>query len=212
MDWRAPEKPASEIVLKYYWKNIEIQPSDLKTALSKLKTVKSVDLPAGTKTAVVAWTGKCNQLGSLETAALNAGVPALVLNHAHVVVGLRPLKGGDPKAAASEIGVIEGVQGVTSNAGGVELHADLEKLTVASLREAASKYKCEIIVNQTFEYVKYKVVEGESGAFLQAADALKGVMVVRDEDEGVVGMWINKAMVKTDQIEKLAGFKVERQP
>lgn len=168
-------------------------------------------MPADTKTAVVTYSGKCSQLGALETAALNAGFQALVLNHAHVVVGLKPLKGGDPRLAAAEIGIVEGVSGVTSAAGGLELHADLEKLTLANLREAAAKFKCEVIVNQTFEYVKYKVTEGETWDFTSAADATKGVMVVRDEEEGVVGMWINKAMVKTEQLEKLEGFKLERQ-
>ena len=37
-----------------------------------------------------------------------------------------------------------------------------------------------------------------------------GVMVVRDEGD-VVGLWINKAMVKPEQLEKLEGFKLERQ-
>jgi hypothetical protein len=40
---------------------------------------------------------------------------------------------------------------------------------------------------------------------------IKGVMVVRDEGDAV-GLWINKSMVKTEQLEKLDGFKLERQP
>jgi len=204
-------KPTTDIVLKYYWKNVEVKPTGLKAALEKLKTVQKVDLPLDSKTAVVTYSGKCDQLGALETASLNAGFPALVLSHAHVVVTLKTQKGADPKAAAAEIALVEGVAGVTSAATGLELHADLEKLTLANLREAAAKFKCEIVVNQTFEYVKYKVVQGETWDFHAAADLLKGVMVLRDEDEGVVGMWINKSMVKTEQIEKLEGFKLERQ-
>ena len=209
LDGEQPKKPTTDIVLKYYWKSVEIKPTGLKAALEKLKTVQKVDLPAESQTAVVTYSGKCDKLGALETAAQNAGFDALVLSHAHVVVTLKPLKRADVKGAITEIGLVEGVAGVTNSAAGLELHADLEKLTFDSLKEAAEKFNCEIVVNQTFEYVRYKVVEGHPLEFSIAANALKGVMIVREEEEGV-GMWINKAMVKTDQIEKLPGFKVER--
>src|SRR5262245_49718191 len=210
MGYETPQKPTSEIILKYYWKNVEVKPTGLKAALEKLKTVKTVELPADTKTAIVTYTGKCDKLGALETAAQNAGFEALVLNHAHVVATLKPLKGADPKAAVAEVAQTEGVTGTTNGPAGLELHADLEKLTLENLQAAAAKFKCEIIVNQTFEYVKYKVVEGNSYEFQAAADLVKGVMTVRDEGEDVVGMWINKSMIKIEQLEKLAGFKLER--
>ncbi|HZL73134.1 MAG TPA: hypothetical protein VFC86_11770 [Planctomycetota bacterium] len=203
-------KPAFEVVLKYFVKGVETKPAGLKAALEKIKGVQSVALPDDSRTAVISFSGKCEQIGSLETAAQNAGFPALVLNHAHVVVALRPLKGADLKGAAAELALVEGVHGVNPAPSGLELHANLEKLTWASLREAAAKGKCEITVNQTFEYVSYKVVEGGKWDFLTAADAVKGVMVVRDEGDAV-GLWINKSMVKTEQLEKLDGFKLERQ-
>ncbi len=205
------KKPVTDIVLKYYWKNVEIKPTGLKAALEKLKTVKAVDMPADTKTAVVSYTGKCDKLGSLEAAAQNAGFDALVLSHAHVVISLRPLKGADLKNANAQIALVEGVAGVTASVTSLELHADLEKLTLENLKAAAAKHNCEVIVNQTFEYVKYKVVEGATYDFIAAADLVKGVMIAREEDEGVVGMWISKAQIKPGQIEKLEGFKVERQ-
>jgi len=170
-----------------------------------------VDLPADTKTAVVLYTGKCDKLGALESAAQNAGFDALVLNHAHVVAALKPLKGADPKAAAAEIALVDGVKGLTVGSSAIELHADLEKLTMENLKAAAAKFNCEIVVSQTFEYVKYKMVQGETYDFIAAADLVKGVMIVREEETGVVGMWISKSQVKTDQLEKLEGFKVERQ-
>lgn len=173
--------------------------------------MKSVDLPADTKTAVIQYTGKCDKLGALETAAQNAGFEALVLNHAHVIAALKPLKGCDPKAAATEIALVDGVKGLTVGASAIELHADLEKLTMENLKTAAAKFNCDIIVSQTFEYVKYKMVEGETNDFVSAADLVKGVMIVREEEPGVVGMWISKSQVKSEQLEKLEGFKVERQ-
>jgi len=211
MGYETPQKPTTEIILKYYWKNVETKPTGLKAALEKLKTVKTVELPADSKTAIVTYTGKCDKLGALETAAQNAGFEALVLNHAHVVATLKPLKGADPKAAVAEVALTEGVTGTTNGPSGLELHADLEKLTLENLQAAAAKFKCEIIVNQTFEYVKYKVVEGNSYEFQAAADLVKGVMTVRDEGEDIVGMWVNKSMIKAEQLEKIAGFKIERQ-
>jgi len=159
----------------------------------------------------VSFTGKCDQLGALETAALNMGVPALVLNHAHVVLTLKPLKGADLKGAREELSAVEGVTGITSTAAGLELHSDLEKLTLENLKAAAARKNCDVVVNQTFEYVKYKVVEGEFGTFRMAADATKGVMTVREEGDNTLGMWINKSMVKTEQLEKIKDVKVERQ-
>jgi hypothetical protein len=205
-----PQKTTTDIVLKYYWKNVEIKPTGLKSALEKLKTVAKVELPADTKTAIVSYSGKCDKLGSLEAAAQTAGFEALVLSHAHVVASLKPLAGADLKGAAAEIALVEGVSGVTAGATSLELHADLEKLTMDNLKAAAAKANCDIIVSQTFEYVKYKVVEGETYDFIAAADLVKGVMIAREEEEGVVGMWINKSQIKTSQLEKLAGFKVER--
>jgi hypothetical protein len=206
-----PKKTTTDIVLKYYWSNVEVKPSGLKAALEKLKTVTAVDLPANTKTVVVTYSGKCDKLGSLETTAQNAGVDALVLNHAHVLASLKPLKGADLKGAGAEVALVEGVSGVTAGATSLELHADLEKLTMENLKAAAAKYNCEIIVSQTFEYAKYKVIEGETSDFIAAADLVKGVMIVREEDDRLVGMWISKTHIKTGQLEKLPGFKVERQ-
>jgi hypothetical protein len=126
------------------------------------------------------------------------------------VATLKPLKNADPKGAAAEIAATEGVAGLTSGPSGLELHADLEKLTMENLKAAAAKFNCEILVNQTFEWVKFAVVEGETWEFINAADLVKGVMIAREEESGVVGMWINKAQVKIDQLQKIQGFKVER--
>ena len=208
---KEPAKKATfDVVLKYYAKAAEASPAALKSALEKVKGVQSVALPEDSKTAVITFAGKCEQIGALETAAQNAGFPALVLNHAHVVVALKPLKGADPKAAAAELALVDGVRGVNASPSGLELHADLEKLSMEAIREAAAKFKCEVIVNQTFEYLTYKVLEGTPLDFHLAVDGLKGVMVVRDEGDLQVGLWINKAMVKAEQLEKVEGFKLER--
>lgn len=204
------KKPAFEVVLRYYWKNADSKPSGLKTALEKIKGVQSVFLPDQAKIAVIQFAGKCEQIGALETAAQNAGYQALVLNHAHVVVALKPLKGADLQGAAAELALVDGVHGVNTAPSGLELHADLQRLKLSSLQEAAAKFRCEIIANQTFEYVRYKVVDGGVWEYMTTAEALKGVLVARDEGDGIAGFWINKAMVKTEQLEKLEGYKLER--
>ena len=127
------------------------------------------------------------------------------------MASLKPLKGADLKGAAAALAIVPGVAGLTAGTTSLELHADLEKLTMESLKEAAAKFNCDIIVSQTFEYVKYKLVEGAVADYIAAADLIKGVMTVGEADENVVGMWVNKSQLKLDQLEKIQGYKVERQ-
>ncbi len=205
-----PAEPV-KIVLKYYWKIVDVKPAALKTALEKLPTVVKAEFAPQFNTMLVTFKGRCDQVSCLETAALAAGVPALVVNHAHVMVGLKTQPGADVKGAAEAIGKAPGVLFAKLTGAGLELHADLEKLTMASLREAAAAFKCDVLVNQTFEYVRYKVAEGPVNGFSAAADETKGVMFVRPEGEGVIGMWISKTMVKAEQIERIPGYRIERQ-
>jgi hypothetical protein len=207
---RTPKSLTAEVSLRYYWKAGE-RPAKLKVALEQLKPVSKVELPPNTRVAVVTYTGRCNAYTALETAAHNAGFPALVLSHVHVVAVLKPLKGGDTKNAAAEIARVAGVHDMTAGESALVLHADLEKLVMENLKSAAAKYNCDIVVNQTYEYARFKVVEGDPAEYLAAADVIKGVLVIEDEGEGVVGMWINKSHVKIDRLEKLPGFKAEKQ-
>lgn len=159
---------------------------------------------------VVTFTGKCDQLKELETTAQNCGVPALILNHVHVQVVLKPLKGADLKSAREELGIVEGVVGMTMTAAGVELHADLSKLTLENLRGAAAKFKCDVVVDQTFEFVRYRVVEGDFEEYRSTLESLKGVMTLSEEGDNILGFWINKALVKPEHVEKVKEIKVER--
>ena len=207
---RTPKNVTAEVVLKHYWKSGEKRAFGLKEALEKLKPVKSVDLPRDSRKAVVTYTGRCDQYVSLESVALSAGFPALVLSHVHVPVVVKPQKGGDSRGAMAALGQAEGVTEATPGESTVLLHADLEKLTMEGLKSVAEKYGCDIVVNQTYEFVRLKVVEGDSSAYVAAADMIKGVMTCQDEGEGVVGMWIHKGHVKVERLQKIEGFKVER--
>lgn len=206
--------PAGEpviIVLKYYWKAVDVKPAALKTALEKLPTVVKTEFGAPYNTLLVTFKGRCDQISCLETAALAAGVPALVVNHAYVMVGLKTQPGADVKGAAEAIGRAPGVAFAKLTGAGLEMHADLAALNVENLRAAAAAFKCDILVNQTFEYVRYKVAEGPVNGFSAAAGDTKGVMIVRAEGEGVIGLWISRTMVKAGQIERIPGYRIERQ-
>jgi hypothetical protein len=61
-------------------------------------------------------------------------------------------------------------------------------LSMEEIRGAVAPFKCDAVVNQTFEFVRYRVVEGDPGAFETAANALKGVMVIHPEASGFFGI------------------------
>jgi hypothetical protein len=206
-----PNAEPIPLVLRYTWKVADVKPTALKTALDKLPTVVRTAFDDKSNTILVKFKGRCDQVSQLETAAQSAGVPAYVVNHAHVAITLKGGKGADLKSAIEALGKINGalyskLQGTT----GLELHADLTQLNIDEIRMAVEAYKCEATVAQSFEYVRFKVVEGKSADYEKAAGHVKGVMVLRNEGQDVVGMWLNKAVVKVEQLEKLEGFKLER--
>jgi|SRR6266850_4442397 len=200
-----------KITLRYYWKLAEVKPTALKTALEKLPTVAKVEFTGPGNLATVMFKGKCEQIGALESAAAAAGVPAFAVSHAHVLVVLKTQPGADVKKAVEALGTGFGVLFAKPSGAGLELHANLIDLSVDELRAKIAPFKCDLVINQSYEYVRFKVVVGKQADFAAAAGEIRGVVVVRPETEEISGMWINKAMVKADQIEKLPGFKVERQ-
>jgi len=201
-----------KIVMKYSWKVADMKPAALKSALEKLPTVAKASFDEKAPNRInVQFKGRCDQIGALETAAASSGVPAYVVNHAHVSIVLKTQPGADLKGAIDALGKVQGALfAKASGTSGLEIHADLNLLSMEEIRGAVAPFKCEAIVNQTFEFVRYRVVEGEAKAFEAAVNALKGVMVVHPEMNSGFGMWINKAAVKPEQIEKLEGFKLKR--
>lgn len=211
----ATSDPGAEpisLVLKYSWKLAETKPTALKTALEKLPTVVRTAFDDKAKNQIlVKFKGKCDQVAALESAAAAAGVPAYVINHAHVAISLKGKPGGDLKAVVEAIGKMNGALYTKPSATGVDLHADLNKLDIVEIHNTVALHKFEAVVTQTYEYVRYRVVEGSIPAFQAAAENVKGVMVIREEADSVVGMWLNKAAVKAEQIEKIEGFTLKRQ-
>ena len=208
-----PGADPAKIVMKYSWKVAEVKPTALKAALEKLPTVaKAYFDDKSPNQIIVMYKGRCDQIGALESTAGSSGVSAYVVNHAHVSIVLKTQSGANVKGAIEALGKVQGALfAKPSGTSGLELHADLNLLSMEEIKGAVAPFKCEAVVNQTFEFVRYKVLEGNAEAFHAAVNALKGVMVVHTEMSKTFGLWINKAAVKPDQIEKVAGFKVERQ-
>ena len=200
-----------KITLRYYWKSAEVKPTALKTALEKLPTVAKVEFTGPGNLATVSFKGKCEQISQLESTAAAAGVPALAVSHCHVLVVLKTQPGADVKKAMEALGTGFGVHFAKPSGSGFELHANLIDMSIDELRYKIAPFKCDLVINQSYEYVRYKITQGKQADFLAAAAAIRGVVVVRPENDDTSGMWINKSLVKADQIEKLEGFKVERQ-
>jgi len=199
------------LVLKYSWKLAETKPTALKTALEKLPTVVRTAFDDKNKNQIlVKFKGKCDQVAALESAAAAAGVPAYVINHAHVSIALKGKAGGDLKGVVEALGKMNGALYTKPSATGVDLHADLSKLDMVEIQKTVELHKFEAVVTQTYEYVRFRVVEGALPAFQAAAENVKGVMVIREESDSVVGMWLNKSAVKAEQIEKLEGFTLKK--
>src|SRR5687768_833821 len=97
----ATSDPGAEpisLVLKYSWKLAEVKPTALKTALEKLPTVVRTAFDEKAKNQIlVKFKGRCDQVAGLESAAQAAGVPAYVINHAHVAIVLKSKPGADIK-------------------------------------------------------------------------------------------------------------------
>lgn len=201
-----------QIVMKYAWKLSEVKPNALKTALEKLPTVVKTSFDEKNPNQIlIKYKGRCDQLSQLEAAAKEAGVPGYVISHAHVTIVLKTQAGADVKGALEALGKVSGAMyAKVSGTAGLELHADLNVLSLDEIQGAVAPFKCSALVNQSYEYVRFRVLEGKPEGFQAAAGALKGVAVTRNEGESVVGMWINKAATKAEAIEKLDGYRVRR--
>lgn len=211
MAYDAPGAEPVQIILKYSWKLAEVKPTALKTALEKLPIVVRTEFAKDSNSILVKYKGKCEQIASLEAAAKDAGVPAYVTNHAHVSIVLKVQPGANVKGAIDALGKVPGALYAKASGNGLELHADLDKLSMEDISKAVAPFKCEAVVDKTFEFVQIKILEGKPDAYIAAAGNTKGVMAVRTMVDGIIGIWINKAAVKADQLEKIEGFKVKRQ-
>jgi hypothetical protein len=211
MAYSDPGAEPVSLVLKYSSKNPEVRPTALKAALEKIPTVVKTWWDEKQPNRIVAqFRGRCDQISALETAARDAGVAAYVLNHAHVSIVLKVQPGANLKGAIEALGKVPGALfAKASGTSGLEVHADLNLLSVDDMKAAVEPFKCEPVVNQTYEFVRFKVVEGDLDKFESAVSGVKGVMVVRRIDDSV-GLWINKSAAKVEHVEKLEGFKARR--
>lgn len=158
----------------------------------------------------VQFQGKCDQYTKLETAAAKEGIVALIFGHCHVKMGLLPQKNANLKLLEENLLSLKGVSGYDLKGAVVGLHADLGKLSVSDLKKTARDNGFEVVIDGTYAYVTYQVVEGEYSEFVKTIKARKGVMKVDDCGDNTVGAWLNLTHVNPVEIEKTAGFKLEK--
>jgi hypothetical protein len=189
--------------------NIPIE--TLKKALSKVSGVKEIEQSTDDPSIVtVQFQGKCDQYVKLEAAAAKEGITALIYGHCHVKIGLVPQKNANLKLFEENLLSLKGVSGYDLKGAIVGLHADLGKLSVNDLRKTAKDHGFEIVIDGSYAYVSYQVVEGEYSDFVKTIKARKGVMKVDDCGDNTVGVWVNLSYLHPLEIEKTAGFKLAK--
>jgi len=196
-------KATESIVMRYYF-NSEIEPSSLKQALEKVKGAEKVDLDSKTRTCNVSWSGKCRDLGQLENAAAAAGVPAMVISHAHMYLAFKPLKGATLETLNKELTAISGVKGVQVSGAAAELHCDLQAVTIEAIRSASKNANFETQF-KSHVWTDVKVEAGDAAKFQGEVENIKGVLVLKSTGQNVA-FWAVKAV--TDAMVKKAGEKV----
>ncbi|MBI4563492.1 MAG: hypothetical protein HY716_02200 [Planctomycetes bacterium] len=204
-----PTKKTIDVVLKCYT-DAETVVSELTAALEKNDRAQHIKRNVDGTVGLV-YEGTCEDLTSLEASINRAGVPALILNHVHLVVALNPDKDGDVKKAQEAIGDVKGVLGLEAKGRTIGLHANLTELDIQELEKAAQGANCGVTINKTYEYVTCKLVEGEWNTFVQAAIAIKGVMRVNGMGENTLGVWIHKGLLSKRAFDRIKGVKVEVQ-
>lgn len=211
------------MILRYY-NSLGTSVDGLKEALSKVKDFSSVEVDAQFSAIKVFFNGKCDRLAEVEEAVKNAGATAIIVNHVEIQVALIPQKGAEADYLRQRLQAAPGVLSVDVKPTSVILHGDLTFLTTEGLREAAASANYEIFLNQSHEFLTYKVVEGRAGDYAGKVRNVRGVMHVVEKPGGIVGMWINRACFKKPvkkgerpaltlllgPIEKIEGFVVEK--
>src|SRR5688572_25062571 len=137
-----PNGEPISLVMKYAWKLPDVKPAALKNALEKLPVVERTAFDEKNPLQIlVKFKGRCDQVLSLETAAREAGVPAYVVNHAHVSIVLKPQAGANVKAALDGLGKVGGaLYAKPSGTTGLELHANLELLSYYEIKTVAESF------------------------------------------------------------------------
>jgi hypothetical protein len=187
--------PEECITLRYY--PGEIDAAVVKPAMQRIKGVQKVEIDARLRLILVTWKGKCKGIHQLETVAAAAGVPAYLLNHAHVYATLKTGRTSNLNALWHDLFDVPGVRGSIITGAQIELHADLQELAMDGLRKAARA------ANVEFDFTSHSWVEpalsgGDADRIGRELAALKGVVHTRVRD-GAIGFWSLKS-VKDEQL------------
>jgi len=188
------------VTLRYYF-NAELAPASLKAALEKTKGVDKVEIDAAKRTAKVTYTGAMKTIPMLEQSAASAGVPAAVISHARMIIGLKALKGADLAKLQADLSALSGVKSAKVQGATVELWADLETVTNEALKGAAAGANVEMLIN-SHEYVTLKLKSGDASTLEKDLAATKGVLVVKSASGDSAELWTIKK-IGDDTFKKL---------
>lgn len=184
-----------EMLLVRYYGASEPDGEKLKATLEKAKGVDHVSLERSAPKAWIDWRGGCRALAVLESTAAAAGVPAYVINHAHVTVSLKAVvTNASPKALWDQVHAISGVKGAVVTASTTQIHADLSLLAVHELRAAlrAAGYEGTLT---THIWAEIPVEAGDAEKFEKELAGVRGVMVIKRENNRI-RTWAAKGLTE----------------
>ncbi len=187
--------PEECITLRYYPGEIDV--AVVKPALQRIKNVAKVDVDASLRLILVTWKGKCKGIHQLESAAAAAGVPAYLLNHAHVTATLKTNRGSNLNTLWYGLNDVAGVKGSIITGAQVEIHCDLQDLSITGIRKAAKEANVEVEFT-SHHWIEPTLSGGDVERACREVGQLKGVVLARVTNEKL-GFWAIKS-VKDDQL------------
>ncbi len=187
--------PEECISLRYYPGEIDV--AVVKPALARVKGVQKVEIDAKLHLVLVTWKGKCKGINQLETAAASVGVPAYLVNHSHVYAALKTARGSNLDELWNELFDVAGVKGSIITGGQIEIHCDLQDLSLSGMRKVAKKSGVELDFT-SHNWIEPSLTGGDAQSVADSVVGLKGVLFSRVKEEKL-GFWALKS-VKDEQM------------
>ncbi len=188
--------PEECLALRYYHR--EINPAVVKTSLSKIKNVTKVEVDEKQRLILVTWKGKCKGIAQLESLAAASGVPAHLMNHTHVYAALKTGRGSNLDTLRSGINELSGVRGCQVVGGQLEIHCDLQDLSMDAIRKVAKAAHIELHFTSHL-WFEPAITGGDLEKMQSELLAVQGIVVARVKDEQLLGVWAIKA-TKDEQV------------
>lgn len=169
-----------------YFSAADTEPMALRKAIEKIKEVKLVEFEPKRRIMSIWWKGTCPALNSVESIAAAAGVPAMLVSHAHVTVAIKPQAGANP--ADLEWGLaMRGMHGGGLKGSNVELHMDLQVVSAKQLLDKLKSLKFDAEI-KTHRWVDVSITDGDWTALARELKGVKGVLETTSTSSSI-GLW-----------------------